>query len=102
MGEFEILTPSTVIGGGDSDQLLVLPQLLPLSLGPAKLHLLHWVSSGSLLQRLFVLVRPLVLGSSVVSYVSRIRTGAKLSKTVYPSISTSALALVPPKLSSLE
>lgn len=58
-GEFGILTPSAVIGGGDSDQF-ALPQTL--ALGPAKLH---WGSPCSPLQHMIAVSVVLLVPVSV-------------------------------------
>ena len=91
-GEFGILTPSAVIGGGDSDQLAVQQ---PVALGPAKIS---WGSPDSPTERLFVLsVVPFTFDSSSVPHIS---TEPMLSTTVHPSISTSARVLALPVLRS--
>jgi len=91
-GEFGILSPSVVIGGGDSDQFAVKQ---PLSLGPAKLS---WGSLRSPTQHLIVVsVAPCIFGSSSVAHVS---TESMSLMTVHPSIYTSALVLAQPVLGS--
>lgn len=87
-GEFGIVTPSAVIGGGYSDQFAVKQ---PLSLGPAKLA---WGSPSSPTQDLIVVsVILLIFSSSSVPHVS---TELISSMTVHPLISTSVLVLARP------
>jgi len=63
-GEFGILTPSAVIGGGDSDQFAVRQ---PLSLGPSKLS---WGSPRAPTQRIIVVADVTNDGTPIDIYVS--------------------------------
>ena len=87
-GEFGIVTPGAVIGGGDSAQFAVKQ---PLSLGPAKLA---WGSPNSSTKHLIVvLVVPLIVNSSSMPHIS---TDSMLSMMVHPSTSTSVPVLARP------